>query len=97
MDSETGKHCKSAGDLPHLYRLMDFATHRMSTTFLIPSTATTLKTCLSSVDDGCRGLFETIRANEGCYGNEPPSCVTILHILPQHESVQIQITHEEKE
>ncbi|MCA9866536.1 MAG: low molecular weight phosphotyrosine protein phosphatase [Anaerolineae bacterium] len=66
MDSENREALQERfGDLPHLYRLMDFATHSNVHDIPDPFYSDNFEHVYRLVDDGCRGLFETIRANEG--------------------------------
>lgn len=53
------------GELPHLYRLLDFAKHSNVRDVPDPYYSDNFDYVYRLVDDGCRGLLETIRANEG--------------------------------
>ncbi|MBP6015677.1 MAG: low molecular weight phosphotyrosine protein phosphatase [Candidatus Promineofilum sp.] len=53
------------GDVPHLNRLMDFATHAGVHDVPDPYYSDNFDYVYRIVDDGCRGLLDAIRANEG--------------------------------
>ena len=66
MDSENREALQERfGDVPHLYRLMDFATYANVRDVPDPYYSDNFDYVYRLVDDGCRGLLETIRANEG--------------------------------
>ena len=56
---------KRYGDLPHVYRLLDFATHANVHDVPDPYYSDNFDYVYRLVDDGCRGLLDTIRKNEG--------------------------------
>jgi protein-tyrosine phosphatase len=66
MDSENMEELrKRYGDLPHIYRLLDFATHANVHDVPDPYYSDNFDYVYRLVDDGCRGLLDTIRKNEG--------------------------------
>lgn len=53
------------GDQPHLHRLMEFATHANVHDVPDPYYSDNFDYVYRLVEDGCRGLLNTIRADEG--------------------------------
>lgn len=53
------------GDLPHLHRLLDFAKNANVHDVPDPYYSDNFDYVYRLVEDGCRGLLDTIRANEG--------------------------------
>ena len=66
MDSENQEALQERfGDVPHLHRPMYFAAHANVNDVPDPYYSDNFDYVYRLVDDGCRGLLETIRANEG--------------------------------
>lgn len=53
------------GDMPHLHRLLEFATHANGHDVPDPYYTDNFDYVYRLVDDGCRGLLDTIRRQEG--------------------------------
>lgn len=65
MDSENSAELRQRfGDLPHLYRLLDFASHTPVHDVPDPFYSDNFDYVYRLVEDGCRGLLGTIRRNE---------------------------------
>lgn len=66
MDSENLEELRNRfGDVPHLHRLLDFATHTQVHDVPDPYYSDNFDYVYRLVDDGCRGLLEAIRKEEG--------------------------------
>lgn len=66
MDSDNAATLKQLyGEQPHIHRLLDFATHTPVHDVPDPYYSDNFDYVYRLVDDGCRGLLATIRANEG--------------------------------
>jgi protein-tyrosine phosphatase len=66
MDSENVEQLRRQfGDLPRIRRLLDFATHTPVHDVPDPYYGDNFDYVYRLVEDGCRGLLESIRANEG--------------------------------
>lgn len=66
MDSENLEELRRRfGDVPHLHRLLDFATHTQVHDVPDPYYSDNFDYVYRLVDDGCRGLLEAIRKEEG--------------------------------
>lgn len=66
MDSENLEELRTRfGDLPHTHRLLDFAAHANVHDVPDPYYSDNFDYVYRLVDDGCRGLLESIRRNEG--------------------------------
>lgn len=66
MDSENLDELQRRfGDVPHLYRLLDFATHANVHDVPDPYYSDNFDYVYRLVDDGCRGLLAAIRQQEG--------------------------------
>lgn len=66
MDSENLAELRSRfGDVPHLYRLLEFATQTPVHDVPDPYYSDNFDYVYRIVEDGCRGLLATIRRNEG--------------------------------
>ncbi len=65
MDGENVEELRRKyGDLPHIHRLLDFATHTPVHDVPDPYYSDNFDYVYRLVDNGCRGLLATIRANE---------------------------------
>ncbi len=66
MDSDNAATLRQLyGEQPHIHRLLDFATHTPVHDVPDPYYSDNFDYVYRLVDDGCRGLLATIRANEG--------------------------------
>lgn len=66
MDSENLEELRRQfGDLPHLHRLLDFATNTNVHDVPDPYYSDNFDYVYRLVEDGCRGLLNAIRTNEG--------------------------------
>ena len=66
MDSENAAELRRRfGDVPHLHRLLDFATHTPVRDVPDPYYSDNFDSVYRLVEDGCRGLLAAIRRDEG--------------------------------
>jgi protein-tyrosine phosphatase len=66
MDGDNAEELRDRfGDRPHIHRLLEFATHARVRDVPDPFYSDNFDYVYRLVDDGCRGLLATIRANEG--------------------------------
>lgn len=66
MDAENAEVLRDRfGDLPHVHRLLDFATHTPVHDVPDPYYTDNFDYVYRLVEDGCRGLLAAIRADEG--------------------------------
>ncbi len=66
MDSENLEALRQKfGDAPHIHRLLDFATYANVHDVPDPYYSDNFDYAYRLVEDGCYGLLETIRRNEG--------------------------------
>ncbi len=66
MDSENVEELRRRfGDLPHVHRLLDFASHTPVRDVPDPYYSDNFDYVYRLVEDGCRGLLDTVRADNG--------------------------------